>query len=145
MLAIIRGVVVDWITNNIAIGNYLEAQDPALLRQHGIRTVVSLDDILCSEQATEMGLAEVVCVRLVDGAGNELHSFRGAVDSLRRLVLELPPVLVQCHAGRSRSAAVLAGYLMLANEIEVEEAIAAVAFRRAINMAPALEKFLYRL
>ena len=71
--------------------------------------------------------------------------FRYAVDDLRRLVQLQPPVLVQCHAGRSRSAVVVAAYLMHARKLEPEEAVAAVAAKREINVTPALVELLHKL
>jgi len=51
---------VDWITDSVAIGNYLEASDAALLKQHGFRSVLSLDGTLTEQQAAQLGLSEVV-------------------------------------------------------------------------------------
>jgi protein-tyrosine phosphatase len=135
----------DWITDEVAIGNYLEAQDAALLKQHAFRSVVSLDGTLSTKQAAEFGLSEVASYQLVDGAGNDLRVFQLAIDDLRRLARLHSPVLVQCHAGRSRSAVVVAGYLMHANQIEPAEAIAAVAAKRDINVTPALLELLHKL
>jgi protein-tyrosine phosphatase len=135
----------DWITDEVAIGNYLEAQDAALLTQHAFRSVVSLDGTLSDTHAAEFGLAEVASYRLIDGPGNDLRVFRLAVDDLRRLARLHPSVLVQCHAGRSRSAVVVAGYLMHVRNVEPADAIAAVAARRAINVTPALVDLLYKL
>jgi protein-tyrosine phosphatase len=135
----------DWITEQVGIGNHLEAQDVALLKQHGFRSVLSLDGTLSAQQAVKLGLTEVIPYRLVDGAGNELRVFRSAVRDLRRLATSLAPVLVHCHAGRSRSAVVVAGYLTLLRSIEPEEAVAAVAAKREINVTPALLELLYKL
>lgn len=135
----------DWITDEVAIGNYLEAQDAALLKQHGFRSLLSLDGTLTPERATDFGLSEVTSCRLIDGAGNDLRLLRWAVQDLRRLAEEQAPVLVQCHAGRSRSAVVVAGYLMQARRIEPEAALATIAARREINVTPALVELLDKL
>jgi protein-tyrosine phosphatase len=135
----------DWITDEVAIGNYLEAQDATLLRQHAFRSIVSLDGTLSAQQSAELGLSEVASYRLIDGAGNDVRVFRWVIDDLRRLARLHAPVLVQCHAGRSRSAVVVAGYLMQDRGTEPEEAIAAVAARREINITPALVELLYKL
>ncbi len=135
----------DWITDDIAIGNYIEAQDAALLKQHAFQSVVSLDGSLSADKAVEFGLSEIASYRLIDGAGNDLRVVRFAIDDLRRLARQHAPVLVQCHAGRSRSVVVVAGYLMNARNIEPEEAIAFVAAKRDINITPALVELLHRL
>jgi dual specificity phosphatase 12 len=135
----------DWITDRVAIGNHLEAQDAELLKRHAFRSVLSLDGTLAADRAAEFGLAEVVPYRLVDGAGNDLRVFRLATRDLRRLAKAQAPVLVHCHAGRSRSAVVVAAYLMLVEGLEPEAALAAVAAKREVNVTPALVELLYKL
>jgi protein-tyrosine phosphatase len=103
---------VDWITQTIAIGNYLDAQDAELLRTCRIRSVLSLDGTVERSGATELGVEEIVSLNLIDGAGNDLRVVELAVESLVRLASSLPPVLVQCHAGRSRSPLVVARSLV---------------------------------
>jgi protein-tyrosine phosphatase len=103
---------VDWITEHIAVGNYLEAQDADLLRREGIASVLSLDRTLQAGDAARLGLRAVAAVPLEDAAGNDPRLFRWVVEALDDLVGRAGPVLVQCHAGRSRSAVVVAGYLM---------------------------------
>ena len=99
----------DWITDTVAIGNASEAGDAALLKRHAFRSAVSLDGLLAAADAAAGGLAEVAVHRLIDGPGNQPGVFANAVADLRRLADLHPPVLFQCHAGRSRSAAVVAG------------------------------------
>ena len=64
------------------------------------------------------GLRRIEVVRLEDAPGNEPRLYRLAVDYLSELVQDARPVLVQCHAGRSRSAVVVAGYLVSAGGID---------------------------
>jgi protein-tyrosine phosphatase len=135
---------VDWITDRVAIGNYLEARDVALLKQHGFRSAISLDGTLVERQAADLGLSEVASYPLVDGPGNDLRVLRFAADDLRRLAAQ-GPVLVQCHAGRSRSAVVVAAHLMEAHGISAGEAISRVAAKREINVTPALVDLLRKL
>jgi protein-tyrosine phosphatase len=70
---------------------------------------------------------------------------RFAVDDLRRLAASHGPVLVQCHAGRSRSAVVVAALLMQALGIGVGEAVARVTAKREVNITPALVDLLGKL
>jgi protein-tyrosine phosphatase len=135
----------DWITDEVAIGNYLEAQDAALLKEHAFRSVLSLDGTLSGKQAAAFGLSEVASYRLIDGPGNDLRVLQFAIDDLCRLARLHPPVLVQCHAGRSRSAVVVAAYLMQVRGIEPGDAMAAVAAKREINVTPALVELLHKL
>lgn len=134
----------DWITDRVAIGNYLEARDATLLKEQGFRSAISLDGTLAEQQAAELGLFEVTSYSLVDGPGNDLRVLHFAVDDLRRLAAQ-GPVLVQCHAGRSRSVVVVAAYLMEAHRISAREAISRVAAKREINVTPALVDLLRKL
>jgi protein-tyrosine phosphatase len=136
---------VDWVAEGVAVGNYLVAQDADLLREQGVRSVLCLDRTLQGRQAAELGLQAIEVVPLDDGPGNDPRLFRMAVDALTTLARENGPVLVQCHAGRSRSAVVAAGYLMRALGIEQEEALARVAQARDIAVSPGLERLLESL
>ncbi len=126
-----------WITGRVAIGNYLEVRGATLLKEQGFRSAISLDGTLAEQQAVEFGLFEVASYSLVDGPGNDLRVFRFARDDLRRLAAQ-GPVLVQCHAGRTRSVIVVAAYLLEAHRISAMEAISRVAAKREINVTPAL-------
>lgn len=120
----------DWVTDQIAIGNYLEAQDAALLKAQGIRSALSLDGVLRGTDPKSLGLDDIEVVPLDDGPGNDERTFLRAVSALGRLAREAPPVLVQCHAGRSRSVVVVAGHLVRSLKIEPDEALARVAAKR---------------
>jgi protein-tyrosine phosphatase len=135
----------DWITDEIAIGNFAESQDVALLKASRIRSILSLDGSLDRQHAAELGVAEVVGYPLIDGPGNDLRVMEFAVADLESLVRRLSPVLVHCHAGRSRSVAVVAGYLMRRHDISADEAIRRVSARRESSVAPALLDLLDRL
>ncbi|HEX5272013.1 MAG TPA: dual specificity protein phosphatase [Gemmataceae bacterium] len=135
----------DWITDRIAVGNYLEAQDAGLLQEQGIVSILSLDRTLTAADATRLGLKAVEAVPLEDAAGNDPRLFRLAVEAVGMLAAEMGPVLVQCHAGRSRSAVVVAGYLMQSLGLDAEDAIARVGAKRAIAVNPALERLLEAL
>jgi protein-tyrosine phosphatase len=132
----------DWITDEIAIGNYLEAQDVSLLKNERIQSVLSLDRTLEGKSAAEMALQQIEVVPLEDAPGNDPRLFRRAIDSLTRLIEEAAPVLVQCHAGRSRSAIVVAGFLMHAHGLEAHEALNRVAAKREIAITAGLERLL---
>jgi protein-tyrosine phosphatase len=132
----------DWITEDIAIGNYLDALDLELIRSNSISSALSLDGTLYGKDSAEFGLKRIEVVRLDDGPGNDRRLFRLAVGHLTDLVREAPPVLVQCHAGRSRSAVVVAGYLIKAREIEPAEALRLISEKREIAVTAGLEQLL---
>ncbi len=135
----------DWITDRIAIGNHLEARDTALLTEHGFRSALSLDGTLEEHHAAELGLSKVASYLLIDGPGNDLRVLQFALADLRKFAASHNPVLVQCHAGRSRSAMVVAAHLMETSGISASEAITQVAAKREINVTPALVALLKKL
>lgn len=102
----------DWIEKDIAIENYLEAKDVDLLQKESIASALGLDGTLFGVKPESLGLKQIEVVRLEDGPGNDLRLFSLSIDALDRLVREAAPVLVQCHAGRSRSVVVVAAYLI---------------------------------
>jgi protein-tyrosine phosphatase len=134
-----------WISETIAIGNYLEAQDATVCQKEGIGSILCLDGSLENQTANERGVRAIEVFRLIDGPGNDLRTFQWAVDALARLAQQAPPVLVQCHAGRSRSVAVVAGYLIKTQQMSSMDAIAHVAAKREIAVAPAFERLLEEL
>lgn len=135
----------DWITDQIAIGNYLDALDIELIRRSGFASALSLDGTLHGKEPADCGLQRIEIVMLEDAPGNDPHLFRRAVDHLADMVNESPPVLVQCHAGRSRSAVVVAGYLVKACGMNSEEALSLVAAKRAIAVTSGVERLLDHL
>lgn len=131
----------DWITETVAIGNYLEARDKALLQEAGIDAVLSLDRTLQGKQPAELGLQAIEVVPLEDAPGNDVRLFHRAVEALVRLSLQ-GKVLVQCHAGRSRSVVVVAGFLMKTTGIDAEEALTLVAAKREVAVTAGVERLL---
>src|SRR5688500_7864303 len=113
----------DWITENIAIGSYQDAENRHQLAKESIRSILGLTGALVGRTPSELGVERIEIVTLLDGLGLELDRFRIAVDLLGKLVAEAPPVLVHCRAGWSRSPAVVAAYLMQAQRISADKAV----------------------
>ena len=134
--------IMDWITDSIAIGNREEAQDADLLRVHSIRSILGLIKLLEPVDASRLGVERIAVFPLADGPGNDMRIVQRAVDMLGELVRETPPVLVHCQAGRSRSAIVVAGYLMKSLRIEADEALVKVAAKREIYATPEMTRLL---
>jgi len=134
----------NWITDRIGIGNCYEAQNAALLQLHGFRSALSLDGALSVWKPAELGLEEIVVLPMADGPGNDFATYRCAVDALARLVESNPPALVHCHAGRSRSPIVVAGYLVRTADLDPGQAIAEVAAKRDVRIAHGLEDLLHQ-
>lgn len=135
----------NWITDHIAIGNYLNANDAGLLQQQGIASILCLDGCLKGRPPESLGVRAIRVMPLHDGAGNAPDRFLQIVQALARLVATHPPVLVQCHAGRSRSVVVVAGYLMTLRGLQPDEALRWVAAKREAEVTAGLEALLWHL
>jgi len=135
----------DWITDQIAIGNYLDAQDTELLRRERIVSILSLDGSLAGRTPSDLGVQKIAVVKLQDAPGNDQGTFVRAVEAVTRFVVSSPPVLVQCHAGRSRSAVVVAGHFIKTRGIGPDEALRLIASKRELQITPGLESLLWTL
>ena len=130
----------DWITENVAIGNYVDGEDEALIEREGIRSILCLDCRLAPPPGLKVRRH---VVDLVDAPAKQLDAFMKAVQLLERLVAEASPVLVHCHAGRSRSVVLVAALLMRAKGLTPEDAIAFVSKKREAAITPGVEQLLY--
>lgn len=131
-----------WIRPEIAISDYAAALDVEFREEAMIGSILCLDGLVAPEVADSAPDLRVEVVPLRDGEGNDPKVFAAAVDILIKLVEEAPPVLVHCHAGLSRSPAVVASYLMRQEGLSAEEAIKAIAALREIHIAPGLARLL---
>jgi hypothetical protein len=132
----------DWITDTIAIGNYLDAQDRELLQRSAVGSILGLTRALEGVEAAALGVRLIRVVPLEDGPGNELATFHHAVAVLAELLTQAPPVLVHCHAGRSRSVVVVAAHLMAVRRLTCDDALAHIAAHREVAVSPALIRLL---
>jgi protein-tyrosine phosphatase len=130
------------VEGKLAVGNFGAASDPEFIRRHGFRSVLGLTRTLFGKKAAELGLDALEVVPLVDGPGNDLRTFTRAVETLRDFAEHHPPVLVHCHAGRSRSVVVTAAYLKGVHGLESEEALRLVTQKREASVTPALMSLL---
>jgi protein-tyrosine phosphatase len=120
---------VDWILpGRLAIGNYLDAEEAEAA---GMRAVLSL----ASEHADVH--PHTVHIALDDGP-NPPALIAHAIRELDRLVRASPPVLVHCHAGLSRSPAIVAGYLTVFEHHALRDAFVLIDDRRPIQLSPGL-------
>ena len=130
------------ITETIFIGNYLDAQDVICHRAEGIRSMVCLDGKLRDVEARTMGLEALEVFELKDGPGNDLGIFERVVEVIGRLSRLHPKVLVQCHAGRSRSVVAVAAHLMRTQGLDWKGAVQFVAERREVEISPGMHELL---
>lgn len=135
-------IIMNFITDNIAIGNYLDATDVEAQRAAGIESLLCLDGKLKPSDAEAMGLKQIISFSLIDGRGNRPETFESAVRAVGRLSAGKPKLLVQCHAGRSRSVIVVAAHLMLTRQLSDSEALDFINERREIALTPGIETLL---
>jgi len=132
----------DKITDNIWIGNFLDAKDRESLAQAGIRSILCLDGCLAQATAEDIGVEQVEVVELIDGAGNPPEKFLRAVKLLRDLTARHAPVLVHCHAGQSRSAAVVCKFFMQEEGNSLAEAMRRITSKRRVAIIAGLQEAL---
>ncbi len=132
----------DWITDTIAIGNYLDAENLELRLSNNILSMICLNGKLRGVSARDLQLDALEVYDLKDGPGNNPEIFCRAVRSVGHLSRKHPRLLVQCHAGRSRSVIVVAGHLMIAHGWTSAEALSYVGARREMALTAGLEAIL---
>lgn len=124
----------DWITEQIAIGNFSDARAlPA-----GIDAVLCLIDNCCDERVD----VDAVSVPLVDGPGNDKESVEEAIEYLSEVVDAGRRIMVHCHAGRSRSVVIVARYLVSRKSMTREQAMALISSKREIYLSPGIDDLL---
>jgi protein-tyrosine phosphatase len=125
----------DWITDQVAIGNYLDA---ATLPP-GVDAVLCLKEDCCDEGREDV---EVLCVPLIDGPGNDPRGVREAVRFIADVVAAGERILVHCHAGRSRSVAVVARYLVDSRGMTRRAALELINAKREIYLSEGIDEML---
>lgn len=132
----------DSITERIWIGNSLDASDRVALAKAGIRSVLCLDGCMAGRMPQELGIERLQVVELIDGAGNPPERFLRAVRMLRDLAFMHAPVLVHCHAGQSRSAAVVCKFFMQEEGNSLAEAMRRITCKRKVAIIAGLQEAL---
>lgn len=130
------------ITDEIYIGNYLDAQDLEALEAAGIRAIIGLNGERYDLNYGEHGIVRTKVFDLIDGAGNDPSLFLQAVDTLRHYKNVAAPLFVHCHAGKSRSAIVVAVHFIRDEGMELAEAMDLIASRRDIRITPGMQEAL---
>jgi len=132
----------DKITDHIWIGSFVDANDRNALHQNGIRSILCLDGCLTEKKAEELGVDRIEVVELIDGRGNRPEVFLRAVGLLMQLKTKHSPVLVHCHAGQSRSAAVVCKFLMKQEGNSLTDAMKRITTKRKVAIQAGLQEVL---
>lgn len=125
----------DEITDGILIGGITDARGD----------LPGVDAVLCLVAGCSCETRDDVaafCVPLKDGPGNEAKRIAMAVAFIEQIVAEGGRILIHCQAGRSRSPAIVARYLMVHRGLEPRDAVAVVASRRDIWLTPGIQDML---
>ena len=129
----------NWITEHIAIGDRLDAHNVELRERAGFRCVISLDGSMTEVQALVLGYDDCISAVLKDGPGNNIVQFKKLLRQLMDMVDSCPPVLVHCHAGRSRSVTLVAAYLSVRHSMTTVGAYRFIGQKRDICVTQGLE------
>lgn len=126
----------DWITKNIAIGNFLDAKQAS---SKELDAILCLRPDCCSEDNTAF---DIMCMPLIDGAGNDKRYFNDAIDFIHDVVASGEKIRVHCHAGRSRSVCITARYFMVQHGLTSHQALEKIKAKRKIYLSPGIEEIL---
>jgi len=132
-------VTMDWITDSIAIGNFLEARNHKLRVDAGIRSIICLDAVVRDPDERNLDVDDYEVIDLADGPRNDPRVFDQAVRLVGVFSEQSPKVLVHCRAARCRSVIVVAGYLMRERHWWCDKAIACVGGLRDIQLTSGIE------
>ena len=132
----------DQITDKIWIGNYLDARDKEAQSRAGIRSILCLDGCMEGSKAEELGVERIEVVQLIDGTGNSPERFLRAVRLAKELSARHGPVLVHCHAGQSRSAAVVCKYFIQEDGNTLSQAMQRITSKRRVAIMAGLQEAL---
>ncbi len=125
----------DWITGQIAIGNFIDAQNVS----NEVDAILCLKENCCDEERIDF---EILTLPLLDGSGNDKRLFDDAVEFIHDVVSNGEKILVHCHAGRSRSVCILARYFMIKHGMNRKDALSIIESKRDIYLSPGIEEIL---
>ena len=124
----------DWITDQIAIGNFADARELSA----AIDAVLCLKHGCCDDRED----VDAICIPLVDGSGNSRIAVREAITYIHEVIVSGRRILVHCHAGRSRSVVVVARYLMEYQSLAARDALTLIAAQRGIYLSKGIDELL---
>lgn len=125
-----------FITDTIAIGNFMDAQDHTALQEAGIRSILCLNGFLSGLQPDDLGVEAMTCFNFTDGSGNDPQLFERAVKIVGQYAQQSPKLLVHCHAGKSRSVMVVASHLVRQHQWDLRQALEFIQAKRPEIMYP---------
>lgn len=125
-----------FITDTIAIGNFVDAENRPARESAGIRSILCLNGHFYDYKPEDCGVEALTCFNFKDGTGNDPWLFDRAVRIVGEYVLKHSKLLVHCHAGRSRSVMVVASHLVRQNSWDLRQALAFIHAKRPEIVLP---------
>ncbi|OSP08266.1 hypothetical protein B9H04_06800 [Halorubrum ezzemoulense DSM 17463] len=119
----------DEVAEGLFVGTVDDAGATERLYERGITTIVSV--IRGAPAGGYPADVTVVTVPMLDGPQNDLERFEQAVSHVLSVLQTDESLLVHCSAGASRSPAVAATALALADDIGLEAAVDQLVTRRS--------------
>ena len=137
------------ITESIYVSHWIPSHNPDFLKAFGIKSILCLDGKLKPEWAPALGVQKISTLDIPDGPAFTVQHLSQAVTLLDGLVAHHAPVLVCCHAGQSRSPAIVIGYIAIKTHLSLKESYALVRKERAperqIKIWPSMQEALRRM
>ena len=125
----------DWVTDNLAIGDLDDAMDLAELWRQGITAILCLNGFPTLLPKDGFAWHQVL---INDGPGNRLEDLQEALDALGKLSLD-HKVLVHCMSGTSRAPFVVSCFLAQKKGLHLTDVIKEVSKHRlGTHVNPAL-------
>ena len=122
----------DWITEHIAIGDFIDAGHlPPII-----------DAVLCLKEGCpcrDRVDVDTLQLPLRDGSGNLHDHIIEGIRFINDFVSNRQHILVHCHAGRSRSVVMVAIYLLVKNGLNQKEALKMIAAKREIYLSDGID------
>jgi protein-tyrosine phosphatase len=128
----------DWITAEIALGGFIDARNATA---NEVDAILCLIPNCCDANDPEI---DVLCLPLIDGPGNDHRLVDAGLVFIRDIVSGGGRILVHCHAGRSRSVAMVARYLIGQHGLTSHQALQAISTKRDVCLSPGIEDMFTR-
>jgi protein-tyrosine phosphatase len=121
---------------HLYLGNALDARDLRRLYDLQIAAVI---DLALEELPAQLGREIIYCrFPLIDGGGNPTWLLRAAVETTLGLLNQAVPTLVACSGGMSRSPAILAAALSIAQGRDPAECLVELVQGHPREVSPPL-------
>lgn len=126
--------MVNKIISNLFIGDYRDASNVEFINKNNIKAIVNCASIICKNKfENNINDIKYLDLELNDCVNTDiLSTFKNVFEFIGLHRAFGHGVLVHCHAGKSRSSAIIIGYLMNNYRISFSESYQIVLNRRPV-------------